>query len=173
MIQDIRAGRINTVITRDLSRLGRNYVEAGNYIERVFPFLDVRYIAITDDFDTARPGTDLSVPLKNIVNEYYSKDLSKKVETGKHSIWAQGGFSEGTPPYGYYRATDGSRKLLIDEEVSDNVVRILIYFWMGRDMLVLQRLCKTKEFFHLRNTDSISQERLNLLKKQENGTIRM
>lgn len=111
MIQDIRAGRINTVITRDLSRLGRNYVEAGNYIERVFPFLDVRYIAITDDFDTARPGTDLSVPLKNIVNEYYSKDLSKKVETGKHSIWAQGGFSEGTPPYGYYRATDGSRKL--------------------------------------------------------------
>lgn len=109
MIQDIRAGRINTVITRDLSRLGRNYVEAGNYIERVFPFLDVRYIAITDDFDTARPGTDLSVPLKNIVNEYYSKDLSKKVETGKHSIWAQGGFSEGTPPYGYYRATDGSK----------------------------------------------------------------
>lgn len=64
-------------------------MEAGNYIERVFPFLDVRYIAITDDFDTARPGTDLSVPLKNIVNEYYSKDLSKKVETGKHSIWAQ------------------------------------------------------------------------------------
>lgn len=54
----------------------------------------MRYIAITDDFDTARPGTDLSVPLKNIVNEYYSKDLSKKVETGKHSIWAQGGFSE-------------------------------------------------------------------------------
>ena len=128
MIQDIRAGRINTVITRDLSRLGRNYVEAGNYIERVFPFLDVRYIAITDDFDTARPGTDLSVPLKNIVNEYYSKDLSKKVETGKHSIWAQGGFSEGTPPYGYYRATDGSRKLLIDEEVSDNVVRIFNIF---------------------------------------------
>lgn len=66
------------------------------------------------------------------MNEYYSKDLSKKVETGKHSIWAQGGFSEGTPPYGYYRATDGSRKLLIDEEVSDNVVRILICFgWEG------------------------------------------
>jgi len=84
------------------------------------------------DFDTARPGTDLSVPFKNIVNEYYSKDLSKKVETGKHSIWAQGGFSEGTPPYGYYRATDGSRKLLIDEEVSDNVVRIFNMFLDGK-----------------------------------------
>ena len=80
-------------------------MEAGNYIERVFPFLDVRYIAITDDFDTARPGTDLSVPLKNIVNEYYSKDLSKKVETGKHSIWAQG---------------------------SDNVVRIFNIFLDGK-----------------------------------------
>ena len=68
----------------------------------------------------------------NIVNEYYSKDLSKKVETGKHSIWAQGGFSEGTPPYGYYRATDGSRKLLIDEEVSDNVVRIFNMFLDGK-----------------------------------------
>lgn len=61
-----------------------------------------------------------------------SKDLSKKVETGKHSIWAQGGFSEGTPPYGYYRATDGSRKLLIDEEVSDNVVRIFNMFLDGK-----------------------------------------
>ena len=85
MIQDIRAGKINTVITRDLSRLGRNYVEAGNYIERVFPFLDVRYIAITDDFDTARPGTDLSVPLKNIVNEYYSTVLSYSRNHGDFS----------------------------------------------------------------------------------------
>ena len=128
----------------------------------------------TDDFDTARPGTDLSVPLKNIVNEYYSKDLSKKVETGKHSIWAQGGFSEGTPPYGYYRATDGSRKLLIDEEVSDNVVRIFNIFLDGKGYAgYCKDFAKRRKFFHLRNTDSISQERLNLLKKQENGTIRM
>lgn len=131
MIQDIRQGKINTVITRDLSRLGRNYVEMGNYIERVFPFLDVRYIAITDDFDTARPGTDLSVPLKNIVNEYYSKDISKKVKTGKVAIWSQGGFSEGTPPYGYVRAEDGSRKLIIDEEVSGNVKKIFDLFLEG------------------------------------------
>ena len=132
MMQDIKSGKINTVITRDLSRLGRNYVEAGNYIERVFPFLDVRYIAITDDFDSARPGTDLSVPLKNIVNEFYSKDISKKVETGKHAIWSQGGFSEGTVPYGYYRADDGTRKLLIDKEVSDNVIRIFDMFLAGK-----------------------------------------
>lgn len=131
MMQDIRAGKINTVITRDLSRLGRNYVEAGNYIERVFPFLDVRYIAITDGFDSARQGADLSVPLKNIVNEYYSKDISKKVKTGKVTIWKQGGFSEGTPPYGYMRADDGSRRLVIDTDVSENVVRIYRMFLDG------------------------------------------
>lgn len=131
MMQDIRAGKINTVITRDLSRLGRNYVESGNYIERVFPFLDVRYIAITDGFDSARQGTDLSVPLKNIVNEYYSKDLSKKVKTGKNAIWLQGGFSEGTPPYGYMRADYGSRHLIVDAAVSANVVRIFQMFLDG------------------------------------------
>lgn len=131
MMQDIRAGKINTIITRDLSRLGRNYVEAGNYIERVFPFLDVRYIAITDGFDSAMQGADLSVPLKNIVNEYYSKDISKKVKTGKVAIWKQGGFSEGTPPYGYMRADDGSRRLVIDTDVSENVVRIYRMFLDG------------------------------------------
>ncbi len=131
MMQDIRAGKINTVITRDLSRLGRNYVEAGNYIERVFPFLDVRYIAVTDGFDSARQGADLSVPLKNIVNEYYSRDLSKKVKTGKKAIWMQGGYSEGTPPYGYQRADDGSRRLVPDTGVSGIVVRIYQMFLDG------------------------------------------
>ncbi len=84
-----------------------------------------------------------------------------------------GRLQRGTPPYGYYRATDGSRKLLIDEEVSDNVVRIFNIFLDGKGYAGIAKTLQTKEFFHLRNTDSISQERLNLLKKQENGTIRM
>lgn len=70
-----KTGRINCIIVKDLSRLGRNYVEMGNYIERVFPFLNVRFIAVTDDFDSFRPGTDLMMPLKNIVNEFYAKDI--------------------------------------------------------------------------------------------------
>ena len=67
MLEDAKTGRINCIIVKDLSRLGRNYVEMGNYIERVFPFLNVRFIAVTDDFDSFRPGTDLMMPLKNIV----------------------------------------------------------------------------------------------------------
>ena len=110
------------------------------------------------------------------MNEYYSKDLSKKVEARKYSIWAQGGFSEGTL---HHMDITGlqmvQEKALIDEEVSDNVVRIFNMFWMGRDMLVLQKTFFANEgILSPRNTDSISQERLDLLKKQErNGTIRM
>ena len=59
MLEDAKTGRINCIIVKDLSRLGRNYVEMGNYIERVFPFLNVRFIAVTDDFDSFRPGTDV------------------------------------------------------------------------------------------------------------------
>ena len=69
MIDDIRSGKINTVCTKDLSRLGRNYLETGNLIERVFPFLDVRYIAITDGYDSETSEGDWSIPLKNMVNE--------------------------------------------------------------------------------------------------------
>lgn len=67
MMEDIKQGKINCVIVKDLSRLGRNYVETSNYIERVFPFFHVRFLAVTDDFDSFREGVDLTVPLKNII----------------------------------------------------------------------------------------------------------
>lgn len=73
MMEDIKHGKINCVIVKDLSRLGRNYVETSNYIERVFPFFHVRFLAVTDDFDSFREGVDLTVPLKNIINTYMSK----------------------------------------------------------------------------------------------------
>ena len=173
MIQDIRAGRINTVITRDLSRLGRNYVEAGNYIERVFPFLDVRYIAITDDFDTARPGTDLSVPLKNIVNEYYSKDLSKKVRNRESFVYGRREVSVKEPRHMAITSPRMVRKLLIDEEVSDNVVRIFNMFLDGEGYGSIAKTVQRKESFRHRNTDFTKQEKLSLPKKQGNGIIRM
>ena len=66
-----------------MSRIGRNYVETSNYIDRVFPFFHVRFLAVTDDFDSFREGVDLTVPLKNIINEFYSKDLAKKSSSAK------------------------------------------------------------------------------------------
>ena len=87
MMEDIKHGKINCVIVKDLSRLGRNYVETSNYIERVFPFFHVRFLAVTDDFDSFREGVDLTVPLKNIINEFYSKDLAKKSSSAKKALW--------------------------------------------------------------------------------------
>ena len=93
MMEDIKQGKINCVIVKDLSRLGRNYVETSNYIERVFPFFHVRFLAVTDDFDSFREGVDLTVPLKNIINEFYSKDLAKKSRSAKKALWKEGKFT--------------------------------------------------------------------------------
>lgn len=128
MMNDIKAGRVNMVITKDLSRLGRNYLETGNFIERVFPFLHVRYYAITDDFDSFRTGTDLMMPLKNIVNEYYTRDLSKKVHSGYMSTWKQGNHSAFIPPYGYKKDESDPHRLLINDETAPVVQRIYRMF---------------------------------------------
>ena len=92
MMEDIKHGKINCVIVKDLSRLGRNYVETSNFIERVFPFFNVRFIAVTDDFDSFREGVDLTIPLKNIINEFYSRDLAKKSSSAKRALAQSGKF---------------------------------------------------------------------------------
>lgn len=95
MIADIRSGKINCVVVKDLSRLGRNYLEAGDYIEKIFPFFGVRFIAVTDNYDslTSNPSEDgLIVPLKNLINETYAKDISKKIDTSFENMFKQGIF---------------------------------------------------------------------------------
>lgn len=124
MMNDIRMGRVNMVITKDLSRLGRNYLETGNFIERVFPFFGVRYYAVTDDYDSFRQDGDLVMPLKNIVNEYYAKDISKKVHSGYVSSWQQGNHCCHIPPYGYKKDGQDNHRLVINEETASVVRRI-------------------------------------------------
>ena len=79
MMAEVKAGKINCIVVKDLSRLGRNYLEAGDYIEKIFPFFGVRFIAVTDGYDSIREGADLSVCMSNIFNEFYSRDLAKKI----------------------------------------------------------------------------------------------
>lgn len=83
LLQEIRLGEINCVIVKDLSRFGRNYLEAGNYIEKIFPFLGVRFIAVADGFDTGKEGNEnkqMASEIKNLVNDMYAKDFSKKAK---------------------------------------------------------------------------------------------
>ena len=132
MLEDAKTGRINCIIVKDLSRLGRNYVEMGNYIERVFPFLNVRFIAVTDDFDSFRPGTDLMMPLKNIVNEFYAKDISKKVSTAHRRKWTTDEYMCGFAPYGYLKSKTEKNRIVVDEATAGNVRLIYKLFLDGK-----------------------------------------
>ena len=132
MLEDAKTGRINCIIVKDLSRLGRNYVEMGNYIERVFPFLNVRFIAVTDDFDSFRPGTDLMMPLKNIVNEFYTKDISKKVSTAHRRKWTTDEYMCGFAPYGYLKSKTEKNRIVVDEATAGNVRLIYKLFLEGK-----------------------------------------
>lgn len=136
MIQDMRAGRINCIIVKDLSRLGRNYVETGNYIERVFPFFDVRFIAVTDGYDSNKSGEELLMPLKNMVNEMYVKDLRKKMKTAHRAMWKNGEYSSGSVPYGYINV---DRHLYPDEKVKGIVQEIYRLFLQDCSMKEIAR----------------------------------
>lgn len=121
MIADIEAGKVNCVITKDLSRLGRNYIEAGSYIEVFFPRHKVRYIAITDGVDSLnRQEMDIT-PFKNILNDLYSRDISKKVLAGWMARSRQGKFVGGNPPYGLMRDPKDGGHLIIDPETAPTV----------------------------------------------------
>ena len=102
MMQDVTDGNINCVIVKDLSRLGREYIETGRYLRRVFPAYGVRFIAITDSIDTAHDsGDDLAVSVKNIMNEAYCRDISIKTRTSLDIKRRNGDFVGAFPVYGY------------------------------------------------------------------------
>ena len=125
LIEDIEKGVINCVITKDTSRLGRDFIETGNYIYKYFPEHNIRYISILDNFDTFHPNSsDDMIPFKTVVNDMYLKDTSKKIKSSRHELMAKGLFVGSTVPYGYMRSLGDSRKLVIDEYAAGVVRRI-------------------------------------------------
>ena len=127
MIKDIKQGKINMVITKDLSRLGRNYVMTGMYTDNIFPDHGVRFIAINDNVDTSKEENDIT-PFKNILNEWYAKDTSKKMRSMRQIAAKQGKFMGSMPAYGYKRSPANKHKLEIDEYSSKIVRRIFELF---------------------------------------------
>ena len=121
MITDIEDGKIDTVITKDLSRLGRNYLESGAYIEVFFPQHHVRYIAVNDGVDSEQSGGLDITPFKNILNEFYSRDISKKVKSGKHIRALEGKFMGVTAPFGYRKDPQDKNHLIVDEATAPTV----------------------------------------------------
>lgn len=123
MIAGIESGKVGTVIIKDLSRLGRNYVEAGHYTDNYFPDKNVRVIALEDNYDSAN-GYDDIIPFKHIMNEYYVKDISKKVKFGYKAKALKGEYTGAYAPYGYKKDSEDKHKLIIDEEYADIVKMI-------------------------------------------------
>ena len=126
MLKDARDGRINCIVVKDLSRLGRNYVEAGDYIEKVFPFLGIRFIAVNDhyDSDSLMSGDELGASLKNVVNDVYAKDISRKVGTAMKQKRLRGEYIGNYAPYGYLKDPQDKNHLIIDQEIAPIVVEI-------------------------------------------------
>ena len=124
LIADIEAGKVGCVITKDLSRLGRNYIEAGSYIEIFFPKHNVRYIAVTDGVDSlTRQEMDIT-PFKNILNDMYSRDISKKVLAGRMTRSRQGKFCGGQPPLGLMRDQEEKGHLILDPDTAPTIRKI-------------------------------------------------
>jgi len=138
LLSDIEHGLINMVITKDLSRLGRDYIQTGHYTEVYFPSKHVRYIAINDNVDTLKEDNDIA-PFKNILNDMYAKDLSKKVKLAKRSRAMNGMFIGAQTPYGYLRDPLDNNHLVIDTSVSSVIKDIFRLALMGHGSVYIAK----------------------------------
>ncbi|MFA6708692.1 MAG: recombinase family protein [Fusobacterium sp.] len=137
MMDDVRSGIINCIIIRDLSRLGREHLEMGRLVDKVFPFLGVRFISVVDKIDTER-GIDAKLSfemlIKNLINDMYAKDIGYKVKTSKRLNAKQGFFIGSNPPFGYKVVEkDGGRKLEPDEVSKKIIERIFTRYVAGEN----------------------------------------
>lgn len=127
MLEDIKSGRVNCVIVKDLSRFGRNYIEAGRYIEKIFPYLGVRFIAINDNIDTASEmsaADEMLIPFKNLINDAYCRDISVKVRSHLDIKRESGQYISPFAPYGYKKSPENKNQLIVDEKAASVVRQI-------------------------------------------------
>ena len=126
MLEQARKGAIQCILVKDLSRFGRDYLEVGNYISRIFPFLGIRFIAVNDHFDSSRgPGADsLETSFKTLFHDIYSRDISRKVREAKRFRAERGEFINSFAPYGYVKDPQDKKHLVIDPEAAAVIRRI-------------------------------------------------
>lgn len=140
LMEDAKRGRINCIVVKDLSRLGRDYIETGNLIENIFPFLNVRLVSVTDGFDTLSGGgmESMVASIKNLVNDVYSKDISRKIITAFRTKQRNGDYIGMVAPYGYLKSEENKNKFVVDSATAPVVCRIFESYaeGMGLDAIV-------------------------------------
>jgi len=180
MMQDVRKKCIDCVIVKDLSRFGRNHIETGNYIQKIFPFMGVRFIALTDGIDTfeIKSGTDeMAVNLKNLVNEMYARDIAEKVRSSRRSSQEQGSYTGGMPPYGYRAEwVDGKKCLFICPETSGIVRDIYEMYLSGKNMRQIARVLYERGIHRpgvYRKTGHVFWQEGDVLEQWSAGTVKL
>lgn len=130
MMDDIRSGKVKCVLVKDLSRFGRDYIEAGEYLEKIFPFMGIRFISITDGYDSLTCDDAegaLMIPLKNMINDVYAKDISRKIITSFRARQEKGEFLPAFAPYGYVKSKEVAYRYEVDQETAPYVR--MIFEW--------------------------------------------
>lgn len=162
MIDNVRSGKTNCIVVKDLSRFGRNYKEAGNYIDRIFPVLGVRFIAINDHLDTLvtqRNDADFIVPLKNIINDIYSRDISRKIGSTFETKKKKGEYTGAWAPYGYQKSPDDSHYLIPDPTTAPIVQKMFQWRMEGlgyngiAKKLNMEGILSPKKYRYLKETN--------------------
>lgn len=140
MLQDMRSGRIDCAISKDLSRFSRNYIEAGNYLEKIFPAMGIRYISINDSYDSIAPGSSsdvITLPFKNLVNDIYCRDISIKIRSSLAVKRKKGDYVGNFVPFGYRKAPQDKSRLLVDDTAAEIVTMI---FGMYKDGFPISKI---------------------------------
>ncbi|MCB5774983.1 MULTISPECIES: recombinase family protein [Clostridia] len=140
MMDDIKNGFVETVIVKDMSRLGRNYLMVGQYVEIDFPKYHVRFIAISDNVDSAKGMNEL-LPINNLMNEWYSRDISKKIRSMMRQKGNSGQHITSKLPYGYYNTLENKQEWLIDKEAAEvvrEIFELYVYHAMGTKQIAMQ-----------------------------------
>ena len=147
LLSDIELGKVNLVITKDMSRLGRDYIGTGNLIERFFPEHNVRYIAILDNVDTFLDSSNNDIaPFKAIMNDMYAKDISKKIRSVLKEKQKQGEYMCSISAYGYKKHPTIKNKLIVDEQVRDIVEKIFDMYSNGHGSVEIVNYLNSNKF---------------------------
>lgn len=170
LLKDMRNGNINCILVKDLSRLGRNYIEVGNYIEQVFPLFNIRFIAVNDNVDSYKNPTSVNtilVPFKNLVNDEYARDTSIKIKSALDSRKKKGEFIGAFPSYGYVKDKNNKHKLIIDTEAAKVVRRI--FEWKVNEGMGNIAICHKLNDLGILNPTGYKRKKLNLKYNNSNA----
>lgn len=148
MLEDIKKGTVNCVITKDLSRFGRNHIEVGKYLEKIFPYLGVRFIAINDNYDSLQnkaSENNIIIPFKNLINDAYCRDISIKIRSNLEVKRKRGDFVGAFAPYGYKKSEINKNKLEIDKDAAEVVRDIFRMYLKGNSAYKIAAVLNQKD----------------------------